>query len=1051
MADVTPKSSLSATRVDITMADVTPKSSMFATRIDSKLTMAEMVASRMGMSLAEVSPKSQKVATRVDMVDLEALSGKPQSDKDVVDLEAPAEKPRADENQVTHWQERIADVLGLDYQKILGACPEYSASHRQYVMHCRIRNVDLQLGFSKELVQIQLDCILMLMTAFAVSILCILLLCQGAGGIGTSLFATFVAGGLVWMNRPFLKPLTSNKRCISYSAPSFDKTNHVFMKALAFTVCIYGATWEHSNSTLLEVSCVGCSTTLMSVLVDCVVSFYRYYLKFRRRRQRASSDQPETKDVPEENEDVESNEDVVKGAAESAVEKVHKEKIAKAKTGELDSVEQPEARAGDGDARSLNYLPIVVAQALAFFQMLGMSVELQLKIPGIEVPPIMRDLARFSFVLTFESFEMPVPETAAMALRILAPVAILWSCCVQNYSHYREHLLKLVEDHKDTNKCTYSLVSLCPWPLGVASPYLLQFGPCVLGLIISLASGATWGIVIGASCLVLILLSRLVKAYLRRSYETLGREEEFDFTCLGFDAHVLLLLYGASYLGPLRALTGIYMSDSSTAATGWIGTTSGIIFSMFCIYLAIGAQKGRDYFKENLSWKITKENGLESERETMAVSLIKYLYDEKSRSIKCVLILFFFFAVPFFGGLAAPFSFEQSLIAALGVVFVILPLAVMYFWNMFNEHELELEDPFHENRRLVASLLPLERAAGIGIVELLVSQPDIQLVLFFATVTFFLSLMLVSQPHNERNDFFNELALRCSVAVVAGYAVDMRFDFGMAGPREAAAVGVSIAAVLWVLVALGPIELPRALFANTRSAFRNAGLQIAIAKGDMKRAADILLTQSDPGLQAKLKFLKGAGQAEFKEANPDASFFLEERAEAHTLLEAVAKLYEDDDKDVYRSAEGVLIKWLEFFGTVDDRGNQDLIDLLVKLDQGMESSSNRNRLEPVRLHMAKVLGIISLPEDPKWIQDEAGVIKMEGPKQDNLTVINMLLRLVRQSSSSIVKMKAGDDLAMAPLVALANMDAGSQPVAAAPIDPANEEVLRDEEVAFFSV
>lgn len=333
------------------------------------------------------------------------------------------------------------------------------------------------------------------------------------------------------------------------------------------------------------------------------------------------------------------------------------------------------------------------------------------------------------------------------------------------------------------------------------------------------------------------------------------------------------------------------------------------------------------------------------------------------------------------------------------------------------------------------------------------SQPDIQLVLFFATVTFFLSLMLISQPHNERNDFFNDLALRCSVAVVAGYAVDMRFDFGMAGPREAAAVGVSIAAVLWVLVALGPIQLPRALFANTRSAFRNAGLQIAIRKGDMKRAADLLLTQSDPGLQVKLKFLKGAQQAEFKDANPNASFFLEERVEAFTLLEAVAKLYEDDDKDVYQSAEKVLVKWLEFFGSVDYRGNQDVIDMLVKLDQGMESSSVRNRLEPVRLHMAKVLGIISLPEDVKWSMPDpwSGVIKMEGPKQNNQAVINMLLRLVRQTTGSISKLKEGDDLAMAPLVALGNMDAGSQPVTAAPIDLANEEVLRDEEVTTFFI
>eukprot|EP00746_Dinoflagellata_sp_MGD_P134174 gnl/MRDRNA2_/MRDRNA2_67991_c0_seq1.p1 gnl/MRDRNA2_/MRDRNA2_67991_c0~~gnl/MRDRNA2_/MRDRNA2_67991_c0_seq1.p1 ORF type:complete len:434 (-),score=97.25 gnl/MRDRNA2_/MRDRNA2_67991_c0_seq1:45-1346(-) len=408
------------------------------------------------------------------------------------------------------------------------------------------------------------------------------------------------------------------------------------------------------------------------------------------------------------------------------------------------------------------------------------------------------------------------------------------------------------------------------------------------------------------------------------------------------------------------------MSNTSTPGSGWIGFASGTIFAILCTFVATGLQMHRRYFTENLSWKITDEKGCENEEKMdEVINKLEYLW-AKPRRYKIMLVLLLSSGLPFLGGLAAHVSYEHSFIAALGMLFVMLPLVVMYFWNLFNEQNCGHEDPYHANRRLVASLLPLERAVGIGIVELLGSHPDIQLVVFFVIVTLFLLVMLVGKPHNERNDFFNELALRCSVAVVSAVAVDMHFDLGMAGPREASASLVAVAGVLWVLVALGPFEIPRALLAQTRSAFRHMELEEAISNGDMKRAADLLL-DSDPGIKVKMSFLRGAEQAEFKDVNPKASF-LKERAlaEAFTVIHAVAKLAvtDDEDDDVYTLAEEVLAKWMTKLETFAAPGDKTVIDLLVKLAQNdFGQGQVTHKLRNVKVLMAKALGNISLPGD----------------------------------------------------------------------------------------
>lgn len=609
---------------------------------------------------------------------------------------------------------------------------------------------------SKDLV----DCILMLIAAFAVSGIGVVLLVQGAGGIGTSLFAAFVSGGLVWMNLPLRE---SNGTGVCHlSLPLFATTNHVFVRALSCTVCMYSAAWEHGSRHLFVVSGIGFVALLLSALGACIGICIGFCLKLCRR---SSPDQKEA----------ETAEDVIAAAAQSALEKGHKEKIAKAKTAELKSVPQPEARAGDGDARSLSNFAVVISQALAFFQMLGMSLELQLKIPGLAMPPVVRFLAGVLPVFAFETFEMPIPPNAAVSMQILAPAVLLWSFLA---------LEKIGEalPEEFRHQCVLG------W----------QLVPFLLLLIISLALGETWGIVIGASCSALILFSHLVKMCLRRSSE----KAEHGFDSKPFEARVLLLLYGASYLGPLRALTGLYMSGASTPASGWIGIVSGTVLAVLLTFIAILLFGGDPHFRESVGDK--------------TFDRIQHLRKSNGAFWRYVIMLLFLSVLPFLCGLGAPVYFERALIAALGVVFVIVPLVVMYLWNSFNENDLQLEDPFRASCRFVAAVLPVERAAGMAIVELLMSQPDTQLILFFLAVTFFLSLLVVSKPYNEREDFFNDLALRCSVAVVAAVALDMRFGFGMSGPREAAAVGVSIAGVLWVVVALKPLHLPRAFVADIR-------------------------------------------------------------------------------------------------------------------------------------------------------------------------------------------------------------------------------------------
>eukprot|EP00746_Dinoflagellata_sp_MGD_P160811 gnl/MRDRNA2_/MRDRNA2_87734_c0_seq1.p1 gnl/MRDRNA2_/MRDRNA2_87734_c0~~gnl/MRDRNA2_/MRDRNA2_87734_c0_seq1.p1 ORF type:complete len:1300 (-),score=250.51 gnl/MRDRNA2_/MRDRNA2_87734_c0_seq1:231-4028(-) len=817
------------------------------------------------------------------------------------------------------------------------------------------------------------DSILILIAALAVSVVGVVLLLQGAGGIGSTLFAAFVSGGLVWMN--IVYPVTEHGYIQSlfgkgdlhwvFNAPKFETTNHVFLRALACTICMYGATWEngnnwratweHGNRQLFVASGVGFIAVLLNALLACTASI----MKFRRRSSPGQTEAEHQKGTAEEP-------DVFTGAAQSALEKGHK-KMARAKTAELKSVEQPEARAGDGDARSLSNLPVVASQALAFFQMLGMSLELQVKIPGLAMPPIIRLLSDVLPVFTFETLEMPIPETAAVVLRILAPVVLLWSWYVQvafrrKDSADDERISASERKRKDFKELKSRATAL-----------VLQFGPFLVLLIISGISGEIWGVIVGAVCSALIVFSILVKWYFRRPYAELGQGKEFDFMCLQFDAHVLLLLYGTSYLGPLRALTGLYMSDASTPATGWSGMASGTVFTMLVTFRMIqivisgGREEkgGRDveeggrwenmnaHFKASVSNYTNRCINFLQEQEKAAAEMRYY----RNPSNWILLGLLIFSAVPFLAGLGTPVHYELLLVAASGVLFAILPLVVLYFWNLFNEKEVHLEDPYLGSRRFVASLLPLERAVGIGIVELLISQPDVQLVLFFAAVAFFLLLLLISKPYNEREDFFNDLALRCSVAVVAAVAVDMRFGFGMTSVSEAAAVGVSVAGVLWVLVALKPLRIPRAFFASIGSAYGRTTLDIAISKGDMKQAAGLLLDLSAKGathtVRVKLLFLqaiwdqlpssvtqqKKAVEVEpnvrGEEVKADLMDFMERKQvltpEGLSIIDAVVQLLDDKVDEVKDLASKILRTLMMASGTAFEQGNQDVIDRLLKV------------------------------------------------------------------------------------------------------------------------
>jgi hypothetical protein len=130
---------------------------------------------------------------------------------------------------------------------------------------------------------------------------------------------------------------------------------------LAFAVCIYACAWEDGSSQVFLVGCIGSVAILLTALLACILALRRCFFKCCRR---SSQDQGT-------GEAKEAQPDVVTSAVQAKLEKVHKEKIAKAKSGELDKVAQPEARAGDGHARSLSNLNVVVSQGLAFFSNAG--------------------------------------------------------------------------------------------------------------------------------------------------------------------------------------------------------------------------------------------------------------------------------------------------------------------------------------------------------------------------------------------------------------------------------------------------------------------------------------------------------------------------------------------------------------------------------------------------------------------------------------------------------------------------------------------------------
>eukprot|EP00746_Dinoflagellata_sp_MGD_P156933 gnl/MRDRNA2_/MRDRNA2_86030_c0_seq4.p1 gnl/MRDRNA2_/MRDRNA2_86030_c0~~gnl/MRDRNA2_/MRDRNA2_86030_c0_seq4.p1 ORF type:complete len:867 (+),score=113.95 gnl/MRDRNA2_/MRDRNA2_86030_c0_seq4:98-2602(+) len=796
-----------------------------------------------------------------------------------------------------------------------------------------IRNADLEAQAedrtsdrcqcSKEL----FESIMMLILAVAVLAIGVLLLLHGAGGIGSSLFTAFLSGGLAFMNFVFPKSDSKGIKHLSFNAPLFEKTNHVFMRVLAFATCIYGCVWEHGSFQMFVVGCFGSVAYLLIVLPACIVAFYRCFLKCCRR---SSQGQPETKEVQE------SQPDVITSAVERNVEKVQKEKIAKAKTGELDEVQQPEARVGDGDARSLSNLPVVLSQGFAFLQMLGMSLELQLQLPGLEMPSIVRRLAGVLPVFTFEMVDVPVPETAAVVLRVLAPVVLLWCFAVQTA------LRGAFDFH----------------PVVLIALMIVQLGPWVIFIIVSYVLDATWGVVIGAACFAVIFFIDLVKYVNMRKWGKVKNEagdwrwgsgtlaSDFKEMAMAFDAHVLLLLYGASYLGPLRALAGLYISDAKVPATGWMGIVSGMMFAV-CVYIGLlgWIYTDRPDFKSfaNHVSEMTNDLWADQKRQKGCMYRRDCYVCRKRKPLGIMALLLVLITLLLLGGHAASvLSLEHAIIAALGALFTFLPLAVFYFWNAFNELGLNLQDPYIENRRLVASLLPLERAVGIGIVELMASQLDRQLVLFFSVVVFFLLLMAVSKPYADLyEDFFNDLALRCSVVVVAAVAIDMRFGFGMAGPREASAIGVSIAGVLWVLVALKPLSIPVSFFANVGSVYDLTMLDKAIANKDIARAAHLFLKLSSKSSDHNSKFTcLSFIQAVSFEAVVDlaypASGKMQWSPETLPAIDVLHMLMNHRDHDVQYTCRLVLERIVRRFGNPDYRrvytepGNEALNELIIQ-------------------------------------------------------------------------------------------------------------------------
>jgi hypothetical protein len=144
------------------------------------------------------------------------------------------------------------------------------------------------------------------------------------------------------------------------------------------------------------------------------------------------------------------------------------------------------------------------------------------------MPPVVRLLAGILPVFTFETFEVPIPETAAAVLRILAPVVVLWSSCIQLFwaaglAQYGEAKNRPIEEYsgeeeKKTREEEKKTQEKKTWRLLMLA-FFLQLGPWVSFIIASFALDATWGIAIGAACLAPIVLGDLVKLVWRRSWD----------------------------------------------------------------------------------------------------------------------------------------------------------------------------------------------------------------------------------------------------------------------------------------------------------------------------------------------------------------------------------------------------------------------------------------------------------------------------------------------------------------------------------------------------
>jgi len=309
-----------------------------------------------------------------------------------------------------------------------------------------------------------------------------------------------------------------------------------------------------------------------------------------------------------------------------------------------------------------------------------------------------------------------------------------------------------------------------------------------------------------------------------------------------------------------------------------------------------------------------------------------------------------------------------------GVLFVSLPLILMYLWNFFNEHKLGMEDPFKESRRLVAASLPLERAIAMCIVIIGRRwQPEMQLGLFFSVVMFFLLLLLFTKPYEDRNAFFDDLVLRCSVAIVVAVAVDVSFDYGSSGPREAAAAGVVLAAIIWVIIALKPIQIPRAFFAHMQTVNLQRRLFKAIDNADSMLALECFLklglngigNTHRPEVSVKKSLVAVLGDAPMKDLPAEGQ---------QAFFDAVLLFNADEDMLVTSAAGTAMTRIASSLGAAAP-GNQTVVNLLVDIAVNISwlKWQHGNELESaINLDMAmsavQALGVVALPEDETVIE-----------------------------------------------------------------------------------